>query len=174
MSPLKHKLLLICFLISTKAFAVAPNFDANTPIQIQSDAASYDQRNQEAMHEGKVVMTQGTQLLYADKLTVKKDPKQQTIIKAFGNPASFSGSFKDDPKPVYATAKIIYYYPDRQLIVLEGAATLDHDQDKFKGPSLSYQIDKQIVSATRQSNERPVITIHPRVSKNESTQSAKK
>ena len=142
-----------------------PRLNTQSPIQIQSDVASFEQRSQLATHEGNVVMTQGANILHSDKLTVKKDKGQLTVIKATGNPATFTGTFENDPKPVLATAKTIYYYPDKQLIVLEGMATLDHHEDKFKGPMLSYQIDKQVVSAQKQSNERPTITIHPRVSK---------
>ncbi|MBS0286213.1 MAG: lipopolysaccharide transport periplasmic protein LptA [Proteobacteria bacterium] len=158
--------MILLLILSPQVLAITPRLDRDTPIQIQSDKASFEQLNQQATHEGNVIMTQGAHVLHADKLTVKKDAKGElTVIKAFGGPATFTGNFADDPQPVYATAKIIYYYPDKQLIVLEGMATLDHHQDKFKGPMLSYQIDKQIVSASKQSNERPTITIHPRVSK---------
>lgn len=165
MFHLKRSLVLL-LILSPCVFAVKPRLDADTPIQIQSDNASFEQLSQQATHEGNVIMTQGAHVLHADKLTVKKDAKGElTVIKAVGKPATFTGNFAEEPQPVYATAKIIYYYPDKQLIVLEGAATLDHQQDKFKGPMLSYQIDKQIVSASKQSDERPIITIHPRVSK---------
>jgi lipopolysaccharide export system protein LptA len=110
-------------------------------------------------------MTQGHHELHADKLTIKKNPKGHLdVMIAQGKPASFTGVLTSDPEPVYATAKIIYYYPDKQLIVLEGLATLEHQKDKFQGPTLSYQLDKQVVSATSQSNERPTITFHPHVS----------
>jgi lipopolysaccharide export system protein LptA len=158
--------ILLAFTVSC-AFGIPNNrFKANVPIQIQSDTASFEQLSHQATHEGNVVMTQGDHILHADKLTVKKDPKGDlTVLKATGNPATFSGQMESSPHPVLATAKIIYYYPDKQLIVLEGQATLDHQQDKFKGPMLSYQLDKQVVSATKQNNERPTITIQPRVSK---------
>ncbi|MBN9288422.1 MAG: lipopolysaccharide transport periplasmic protein LptA [Gammaproteobacteria bacterium 39-13] len=147
-------------------FASIAKIDPNTPIQIQSDIASFEQISRQACHEGNVILTQGSNELHADKLTAKKDPKGNlTVITAIGKPATFTGKVENSPQPIFATAKTIYYYPDKQLIVLEGAATLDHQQDKFRGPVLSYQLDKQMVSAEKQSNERPTITIHPRVSK---------
>ncbi len=163
---LKRNFLLILFCMAATVQAKVPRLNNAAPIQIQSDIASFEQRNHQAVHEGNVVMIQGDNIVHADKLFIKKDPKGElSVIKAMGNPATFTGVFDDDPKPVLATAKVIFYYPDKQLIVLEGAATLDHHEDKFKGPMLSYQIDKQIVSATKQSDERPTITIHPRMSK---------
>ncbi len=163
---LKKSLVIVCILFFNTANALAPRFDSNGPIQIQSDTATFEQLNRQATHIGNVIMTQGPHILHADKLTMKKDPKGNlTVIVATGAPATFTGMMDTDPDPVYATAKTIYYYPDKQLIVLEGSATFDHQQDKFKGPMLSYHLDKQVVSATRQSQERPTITIHPRVSK---------
>lgn len=144
--------------------APAPlKIDPKTPIQIQADSASFDQTKQEAVHIGNVILTQGTHELHSERLTIKKDIKGRlTVITAVGAPASFTGKRQNDPNPVYATAKTIYYYPDKQLLVLEGDATLEHQQDKFRGPVLSYQLDKQIINATKQSDQRPIITIHPR------------
>jgi lipopolysaccharide export system protein LptA len=156
----------LSLLITPALFAATPTIDPSTPIHIQSDVASYEQVSQQATHEGNVVLIQGTHELHADKLTARKEPKTNfTLITAIGKPATFTGKVGTDPHPIYATAKTIYYYPDKQLIRLEGAATIDHQQDKFRGPVLSYQLDKQIVSATRLSNERPTLTIQPRVSK---------
>lgn len=153
------------FFCST-VFATMPKIDPNTPIQIQSDVAAYEQIQHQATHEGNVILTQGSHILHADKLIAKKDPKGNlTVITATGKPATFTGKMDNDPDPVYATAKTIYYYPDKQLLVLEGSATIDHQHDKFRGPALSYRLDKQTVSAAKQSNERPTITIQPRVSK---------
>jgi lipopolysaccharide export system protein LptA len=171
MSPHKiiAKFLGPCLLLSCAlGFAKAPpKLDPNTPIHIQSDSASFAQISQHAVHQGNVIMKQGDHILHADKLTIQKDPKGKlSVITAVGKPATFSGSLSNDPHPVFATAKIIYYYPEKQLIVLEGAATLDHEKDKFRGPTLSYQLDTQIISAVRKNNgkidERPTVTIHPR------------
>lgn len=156
--------ILLCLYALTGHTNPAPlKIDPNQPIQIQADSAAFDQTKQEAVHTGNVILTQGTHELHANQLTIKKDIKGRlTVITAKGEPATFTGKRQNDINPVYATAKTIYYYPDKQLVVLEGSATLDHQQDKFRGPVLSYQLDKQIINATKQSDERPIITIHPR------------
>lgn len=151
--------------MNTSVFAATTpiKIDPKTPIEIQADSASFDQVKQEAIHMGNVILTQGMHELHSDKLTIKKDAKGHlAVITAIGAPATFTGKRLNDPNPVYATAKTIYYYPDKQLLVLEGSATIDHQQDKFRGPMLSYQLDKQIINATKQSDERPIITINPR------------
>ena len=141
----------------------APLTQVDTPIQIQSDTASIEQLSRQATYEGNVVLTQGNHILHADKLTIKQDKKGQiSLMTAVGKPSTFEGKFNVSSHTVYATAKTIYYYPEKQLLVLEGDATMEHQQDKFKGPNLSYQMDKQIISGSKQSDERPTITIHPR------------
>ncbi len=152
----RFNLSLILFLITCTVLA-APNKKMPSAIEIQSDAASVQQLTRQAVHEGNVVMKQGDNTLYADKLIIQKDEKGAlSEITAIGKPATFKGT-------IFASAKTIHYYPAKQLILLEGDATLIHQQDKFHGPTLSYQIDKQVVFATKSNQERPTIIFHPQV-----------
>lgn len=152
--------------ITTLAHATTPQQplgDLSQPIQIQSNQASFEQALQQATHEGNVILTQGSHELHADKLVLKKEPKgEMKVIIATGNPATFKGLIMNDPAPVTGSAKTIYYYPTKKLIVFEGNATFTHQQDKFKGPSLSYQLDTQSITAIASGNERPTVVIQPR------------
>lgn len=159
MQNLKAALLLM-LLLPTSWNLWAASFDPNTPVQIQSDTASIDQIKRLAIYSGNVVMTQGIQVLHADKITAQQDGGN--VIIATGKPATFKGQRNNSPQPVYATAQTIYYYPDKQLLVLEGNALLQQAEDKFAAPILSYQIDTQMITANKQSNERPTITIYPK------------
>src|SRR3990167_6139380 len=155
MIKIRLKKIFIC--VGALFMCAAQRFDPNTPIHIQSDTASYEHVKGTATHEGNVVLTQGQHQLLADKLTLKREGKDR-IITATGNLATFIGKLDNEPDPIVAKAKILYYYPDKQLLVLDGMATLTHRQDKFQGPTLSYFLDKQVISANKQSNERPTIT----------------
>lgn len=158
-------LFILLTLISSQCLAYV-GIDPNAPIQITSDSGFYEQLQGQAFYQGNVIIIQGTHELKADKVSVKRDRKGSlTVITAMGNPARYTGKLASDPAPVYASAKTIYYYPDKQLVVLEGAATLVHEQDKFEGPTLNYQLDKQVISAASHKKERPTITIYPQVSK---------
>lgn len=168
--PLKRIVVVILFpllgcLYSALAHCATkpPLGDLSLPIQVQSDQASFEHALKQATHSGNVVLTQGNHTLHADKLVLKKDPKTDAnIIVATGKPATFTGLMSNDPSPLNASADTIYFYPDQHLLVLEGKATITHEKDKFKGPSLSYQIDKQIITATASKQERPTIVIEPR------------
>lgn len=145
--------------------AVAHATQSQSAIQIESDKAYYQPRLHQAIHEGNVVMKQDSQILKADKLIIERNKVGKlSQLTATGHPATFSGQLEAHKTPVYASANTIHYFPDKQLLMLEGNATLMHEQDKFKGPVLSYQIDKQVVNASKQSNERPTLFIQPRAS----------
>lgn len=150
-------------MLSVAHAAQSPLGDLSLPIQIQSDHASFEHHLKQATHEGNVILKQGTHELHADKLVLKKDAKgEMDVFIATGKPATFTGLMTNDPNPVTASANTIYFYPHKKLIVFEGNATLVHQQDKFKGPTLSYQIDKQAITATANQGERPTIVIQPR------------
>lgn len=143
--------------------AYPAGLDPNKPIKIQSNDASLEQLKQEAVYRGNVIVTQDDNILRSDELIVKRDPHGRlNVITATGKPATFTGKRANDLKPLHATAQTIYYYPEKQLIVLEGEATLEHEQDKFAGPSLSYNLEKQVISASSQKDVRPTVILHPR------------
>lgn len=149
-------------MILTSPLSAAPALDPTAPIQIQADNASVDQLSRQATHEGNVVLTQGNHILHANKLiTIQDNQGRLSSITANGNPATFEGKWIGNAAPVFGSAKIIHYYPDKQLLILEGDATLEHQKDKFQGPSLTYHLDTQVISATKKSNERPTITLYP-------------
>lgn len=163
LNSLKLILFSMLAIFASSLFSHPAKLDPTQPIQIKSDTASVEQLSHQATYSGNVIMTQSSHELHADTITVKKDPKGHlTVITAIGNPATFTGKRVDDPEPLVATAKTIYYYPDKQLVVLEGLATLEHQKDKFQGPTLSYNLNKQVISATSQNQERPTVTLYPR------------
>ena len=107
-----------------------------------------------------MVLTQGSHELHADKLVVKKEANDVNVLIATGKPATFKGLMMNDPNPVTASANTIYFYPDKKLIVFEGNATLTHEKDKFKGPSLSYHIEQQTIIATSTSRNVLVLSFN--------------
>lgn len=140
-----------------------PLEDQNTPIEIKSDLATFEHARQEATYEGHVEMIQGKNILHADKLVIKTEQDSQTqCFEAIGLPATYSGYLANDPEPFTATAQSIFYYPNKRLLIFKDDATLTYKQDKFKGPSLRYDLEKQTVHATSNGHARPTITIQPR------------
>ncbi|MGB8435776.1 MAG: lipopolysaccharide transport periplasmic protein LptA, partial [Burkholderiales bacterium] len=88
--------LMACFLfaglagalvVATPAMAQKPN--SNEPVSIEADRMKADDQKQIAEFEGRVVLTQGSFQLRADKLTVRKDGSGFQHGTAVGQPATF-------------------------------------------------------------------------------------
>jgi len=69
--------------------AQAERADRAKPINLESDRMRVDDVQKTSVFEGKVVMTQGTLSIHADKVTLRKDKDGYQYGTASGNPAMF-------------------------------------------------------------------------------------
>jgi lipopolysaccharide export system protein LptA len=69
--------------------AQAERADRGKPINLESDRMRVDDVQKTSVFEGKVVMTQGTLTIRANKVTVRQDAEGYQYGSASGNPASF-------------------------------------------------------------------------------------
>ena len=77
------------FFIGLAAPSWAERADRSKPINVESDRMHIDDVQKTSVFEGKVVMTQGTLIIRADKVTVHQDKDGYQYGSAIGNPASF-------------------------------------------------------------------------------------
>ena len=69
--------------------AAAEKADRNKPMQIQADRLEVDDIKKISVYSGNVILTKGTILIRADKLTVTEDAQGFQMGLANGKPASF-------------------------------------------------------------------------------------
>ena len=84
-------LLLICALLFS-ANAWSLDTDAQQPIYIESDAATYDEKKGESIYTGNVQVTQGSMQMNSDRLVIlmsKMTKKELKKMIATGNPVRF-------------------------------------------------------------------------------------
>lgn len=82
-------LLLCAFCLGLTAPAQAERSDRGKPINLESDRMHVDDAQKVSVFEGRVVMTQGTLSIHADKITVRQDKDGHQYGIAIGNPATF-------------------------------------------------------------------------------------
>lgn len=129
------------------------------PIQIVSDKANFDNKKGVATYYGKVIITQGENILHADKLIVQSNhSKQISTMTATGNPANFH-SVKDDSKP-NGNAKTIIYYPQSDIVELIGNANLTQNQDTIHGPKLVYNLSTEELQSDSSKTQRSTVIIN--------------
>ncbi|HEV7929970.1 MAG TPA: lipopolysaccharide transport periplasmic protein LptA, partial [Nitrosospira sp.] len=68
---------------------LAERADRDRPVHLEADRATVQDANKLATFTGNVVLTQGTLVIRADKMTVKEDANGFQHATAFGNLASF-------------------------------------------------------------------------------------
>ena len=69
--------------------AHAEKADRDKPVNIEADRVEVDDKKQEAVFEGNVVLTQGTLMLKADRIVVNQGDNGFQSGVAYGNPAYF-------------------------------------------------------------------------------------
>jgi lipopolysaccharide export system protein LptA len=137
-----------CYTHST----IALEKDAKAPIEIEANRATVDELKQMAIYEGSVALSQGTLRISASQLTAWSKDNQVDKLEAKGEPATYTQAFEDNPNPIYAEAKVIYYFPQSGKITLEKNARVTQGQHRFEGDYIEYDIQKQKLSAKGETN----------------------
>lgn len=108
------------------------------PINIESDRLTADDNKQEAVFEGRVILTQGDFVLRADKLIVRQDQSGFEHATAYGNPATFRERRKGTNEWIDGEALRIEYDGKKQFVELFDKARLTRDKDEVRGSYISY------------------------------------
>jgi lipopolysaccharide export system protein LptA len=120
------------------AGAHAERADRDKPVNIESDRLTADDAKQVAVFEGRVVLTQGTFQLRADKLTVRQDKDGFSFAVAEGKPATFRQKRDGVDEWVDGEALRIEYDGKKDFIELFDRARLTRDKDEVRGNYISY------------------------------------
>ncbi len=139
-------LLAACFAgaIATAAPAVAQKPNSNEPVSIEADRMKADDQKQIAEFEGRVVLTQGSFQLRADKLTVRKDGDGFQHGTATGQPATFRQKREGTDEWIAGEAARIEYDGRREQVELFDSAKVSRDNDEVRGNYISYDTRAQV------------------------------
>ena len=139
-------LLLSGLLVATPV--LAERADRNQPLQLESDSATVDDVTQTSVFTGKVVLTQGTLVIRADKMTVKQDDRGFQYATALGNPASFRQKREGLDEYVEGWGERMEYDSKADKLQLFGQARLKRGQDETNGNYISYDAVSEFFQVT--------------------------
>ena len=127
----------------TWALAAAPALgdrtDRDKPVSIESNSMTADEAKKTATFDGKVVLTQGTLVIHADRIVVRQDSEGFQFGVATGSPATFR--YKQDGTAGYidGQASRIEYDNKADRIEFFQDARLRRDSgDDIRGDFISY------------------------------------
>lgn len=134
-------------MLATAYPARAERADRDRPVNIEADRMNADDAQKTAVFEGRVVLTQGTLLIRADRLTVRQDKEGFQSGVALGKPATFRQKREGSDEYIDGEAERIEYDGRADRVQLFNRARLRRDGgDDVRGNYISYDAKTEFFS----------------------------
>lgn len=136
--------------------------DANEPIRLLADKATYSERTGITSYSGNVIITQGTLKLTANNITVNLSPSRSiNSAVASGSPATMQQVITKEKGLAKGQANKIDYNAVSGIITLKGNAKLVQNGASFAGNVIRYSLKAGDVEATAGGNQRVELIFPP-------------
>lgn len=154
------KLLSLLLLLSSNVYALPE--DANQPIRLTADRATYSERTGITTYSGNVKITQGTLKIGANNITVHLT-QNRSIASALasGSPATFEQVVSTEKGLAKGQANKIDYNATTGIITLTGNAKLTQGGGSFAGNVIRYSLKLGDVEATAGGGQRVELIFPP-------------
>lgn len=147
------KYLLYGFLALTSSLAWGLESDADQPIYIDSNSATYDDKKQISVYTGNVITKQGSLRVDSDKLEVfLKNGIIEKLI-ATGEPAKFEQLPAQGKELIKGEALIGEYYPNENLLILKKEAVVWQGGNKSASELIRYDSKNALIKAGEKSSD---------------------
>ncbi|MGR8981310.1 MAG: lipopolysaccharide transport periplasmic protein LptA [Gammaproteobacteria bacterium] len=143
--------LLFSVLFSRALFALES--DAEQPIIIDSNTATYDDKTEISIYTGNVISVQGSIKVNSDKLTVYFVNGEVDKLLFTGNPAKFKQTPKEGKEDITGEALIGEYYPKTNLLILKNNATVWQGNGTYSSDFIEYDIKTSLVKAGEKASD---------------------
>ncbi len=137
---------LAAMLVAAASTARAERADRDKPVNIESDRMTADDAKQVAVFDGRVVLTQGTFLLRADKLTVRQDKDGFSFAVAEGKPATFRQKRDNVDEWVEGYAARAEFDDLADVLKLYDRARVKSNQNEITGDFISYDMRRELAA----------------------------
>ena len=157
------KSLFLACIISAPMIASALPSDANQPIRLLADRATYSERTGVTTYSGKVTIEQGTLKIAADNLTVNLDTNNRSIRSAVatGRPPTMQQVVTQEKGLAMGQANRIDYNAVTGIVTLTGNARLTQAGSSFSGNTIRYSLSEGDVEANAGAGQRVELVFPP-------------
>ncbi len=142
---------LLLGLIQSNAWGLAS--DADQPIVIDSNTATYDDKNNTSIYTGNVVSIQGSIKVDSDKLVVYFVDGEADKLVFTGNKAKFRQKPNEGDEDITGEALIGEYYPKKNLLILINQATVWQGNTTYSSDYIQYDIKTSLVNAGEKTSD---------------------
>lgn len=136
--------------------------DANQPIRLTADRATFSESTGVTTYSGNVVISQGTLKITASNLTVNLDQNRsiQSAVAA-GSPATFEQVVSLEKGLAKGSAQRIDYNAQTGIVTLSGNAKLTQNNASFSGNTIRYSLKMGDVEAVAGGGQRVELIFPP-------------
>ena len=127
--------------------AAAETADREKPINWIADSADVNAETKVGTLIGHVVITQGTMVIHADKITFRQNPDNSMSATAWGNPLTFRQKRDGFDEYFEGFAQRAEYDGTKQLLELFDHALLRRNQDEIRSNYISYNTATELAKA---------------------------
>lgn len=152
----KHHGFFCCCLLSLGFYSsalLALESDAEQPITIDSNTATYDDKQEISIYTGNVISIQGSIRVNSDKLTVYFVNGEADKLVFTGKMAKFKQTPKAGKDDITGEALIGEYYPKKNLLILKNKATVWQGNGTYASDFIEYDIKTSLVKAGEKSSD---------------------
>lgn len=133
-----HTAVFVLLLAAPPAFALKS--DREQPINIKAARVEVDQKTGINRYLGRVVLTQGSLKITADKVTVRYRDNVILSVDARGRPVTFSQRLDKSPGEIKGDALRLRYDAQKNTLDLYERVRVDQGRDHFTSQVLHYDI----------------------------------
>lgn len=152
--------LIIGALTAVPALAAEPT--ARGPVHLRADRIEIDQKRGVSRYQGRVVLTQDTLRVTADRAEARGRTETVEQVTAEGHPTTFRYRVAGQPEAIEGEARRAEYDVVARRLVLSGKVEVRQGQDLLRAGVVHYDLPAGTVTAHADSERRVFATLVPR------------
>jgi lipopolysaccharide export system protein LptA len=146
---------LLCLALCGASAVHAEKADREKSIEFQGDTGGGNAESKTGELVGHVIITQGTMMIQADRVTFRQNPDNSLSATAYGNPVRFREK-RDKADDYYeGYAQRIVYDGEKRFIELFENALLKKTGDEIRSNYISYNAATEVFSAEGRPDAKP-------------------
>jgi lipopolysaccharide export system protein LptA len=131
-------------------------------VYLEADKVEIDQKTGISKYLGNVKLTRGNLTILASTMLIFKTDETLNRVTAEGDPVKFTKERSAEEKEIRGQALQLEYDAQKDILELKKEAKLWQEQDQFSGDYIQYNIQQELVHASKgPSDERVRVIIHP-------------
>ncbi|MBT3826917.1 MAG: lipopolysaccharide transport periplasmic protein LptA [Nitrosomonadales bacterium] len=121
--------------------------DSDKPIEIEADTMTIEDTKNTSTYEGDVILTQGSLIIYADKLIIREDRQGFQHSTSIGKPTTFKQKMEGSDEYIEGKALRIEYDGHMDKIHLYEEAFVKRGDDEVWGDYIMYDATSEFAQA---------------------------